>query len=321
MPAAIFDHAALLPFLPDDRVGVVERVDPIRMGLSGAGVYAVTASRGAYVLRVQPREIDAGYFAQQLRILRRAADAGVAPPIVHVDEAARAVVSVRVQGVPIAAVTPDPAQRGAVLASVVDRLRALHALDPSGIAERDPLPYTHAAWAAGKVRPGFPPWAVDLAPMLDAIAATLAGDRRRVVSHNDVNPVNVMWDGARAWFVDWEVAGLGHPHYDLATLALFLRMDDDAALDLAARHDGAPLDERARAIFRALRQLVGLLCGLTFLGLVEDLSVRPAPTRADAPSLSDFYAALRAGELDMQSPRGCASFGLALLGESIPATE
>ena len=159
--------------------------------------------------------------------------------------------------------------------------------------------------------------AASLAPTFDAIAATLAGDRRQVVSHNDVNPVNVLWDGARVWLVDWEVTALGHPYYDLATVALFLRLGDDVALDLVARHDGMPLDERSRASFRALRQLIGLLGGLTFLSFVDDLSVLPAPRQAHAPSLGACYEAMRAGELDMQSPRGLASMGLALLAEGV----
>jgi aminoglycoside phosphotransferase len=313
MSAPAPDHAALRRLLPEDRVGVVERIEPLTLGLSGAGVHAVTTSRGAYVLRVQGRQVDEASFAQQLRILRRAADAGVAPAVVHVDEAARAVVSVRVPGMPMAAALADPARRGAVFASLVDRLRTVHALDPSGIVAHDLLAFARATWEAGRERPGFPPWATSLAPTFEALAAALARDPRRVVSHNDVNPVNVLWDGARAWLVDWEVAGLAHPHFDLATLALFSRLADDVALDLVARHDGAAPDERSRATFRGLRQFAGLFCGLTFLGMVDDLRVRPAPTLADAPSLLDCYTAMRAGGLDLQTARGRASFGLALL--------
>jgi len=321
MAAPLTDHSALLPLLPEELVGVVESVEALTQGLSGAAVYAVTTSRGQFVLRVQARQQDDHYFAQQLHILRLAADAGVAPAIVHVDTAARAVVSVRVSAGSIGAALADPVQREALLASVVDRLRALHALDPSGVPERDPIPFARAAWEAGRERPGFPAWAVSLAPTLDALAATLAEDPRRVVSHNDVNPGNIMWDGTRAWLVDWEVTGLGHPYFDLATFALFLRLEDDVAFGLVALHDGAPLDDRSRASFRALRQLAGLMCGLTFLGLVDDLSVRPAPTREDAPSLGDCYAAMREGKLDMRSAHGQASMGLALLAQGFPPKE
>jgi aminoglycoside phosphotransferase (APT) family kinase protein len=295
----------------------VESIEPITFGLSGASVHAITTSRGSYVLRVQARHLDERHFAQQVRVLQRAVAAGVAPAIVHVDEAARAVVSTRVHGRPLAAALADPAERPAVLASVVERLRALHAIDPSDVDERDPIPITRAAWSAAKDRRGAPGWAASIDTAVDAIAATLADDRRRVVSHNDVNPGNILWDGARAWLVDWDVTGLGHPYYDLATLALFLRLPDAVALDLAAHHDGAPLDDRSRASFRALRSLTGLLCGLTFLGLVDDLGVLPAETRADAPTLGRVYEAMRAGELDLQSPIGRASMGLALLAESL----
>lgn len=70
VPAAALDRAALLRLLPEDRVGVVEHVAPITLGLSGARVYAVTASRGEYVLRVQALDADERSFAEQLRVLR-----------------------------------------------------------------------------------------------------------------------------------------------------------------------------------------------------------------------------------------------------------
>jgi len=309
-------YASLLPLLPEALVGAALRIEPIRAGLSGAGVYAVSTARGAYVLRVQAREHNEAYFAQQLRVLRRAADAGIAPAIAHVDEAARAIVSARVPGRPMAEALADPARRGLVLGSIVDQLRVLHALDRAGVAERDPLARARAEWASGRERPGFPPWAIQLSPMFGSIEAALAADPRRTVSHNDVNPGNILWDGRRAWLIDWEVTGLNHPYYDLATLALFMRLDPEVAFQLAARHDGAPLDERSRACFEALRQLAGLLAGLTFLSLVKDLSVRPAPTLSEAPSLRSCYQALSAGELQLQSPLGQASMGLALLAES-----
>lgn len=307
------EQEPLLALLPESKLGTLEKIELLTAGRSGAGVYAVTASRGAFVLRVQPRQLDEDYFRQQLRIVTRAAAAGIAPAIVHVDESARAILSVRIAGLPLPAVLADPAQRGRVLWSVVDGLRTLHGLDSSDVKARDPLAYAHVAYEAARHRSGFPAWATALEPTLSELASVLQRDARRVVSHNDVNPGNFLWDGTKAWLVDWEVAGLGHPHYDLASLALFLRLDDQESFELAALHDGAPLSEQARQTFVALRRLVGVLAGLTFLGMVDDLDVRPCPTRADAPSLGDCYAAFRSGQHPMHSPYGTASMGLALL--------
>ena len=304
----------LLRFLPAGRVGTTERIEPIRAGLSGAGVYAVETSQGAFVLRVQDRNLDEQYFAQQLRVLRRAEQAGIAPRIAYVDEAERAVVSARISGKPLGMALADPAQRNRVFASTIEKLRTLHSLDPAGVAERDPMRYAAEAFSAVRGRPGFPSWASDLDTEFAHIERVLARDSRRVVSHNDVNPGNLLWDGERVWLVDWEVTGLGHPYYDLATLALFLRLDDDAAFGLAAMHDGAPLGVEARSNFRAQRKLAGLLCGLTFLGFVPDLSVRSAPSLEEAPTLSELYQGMQAGKISLQTPLGQATMGLALLG-------
>src|SRR3569623_89565 len=262
--------------------------------------------------------VDEDAIRAQERQLARVADAGSAPASVHVERPARAIVSVRVAGRPRGAALADPAQRPHALASVVDGLRTLHALDPAGVVTSDPIGYARAAFQASCARPGFPAWAAALEPAIDVAAAALARDRRRTVSHNDVNPGNILWDGARAWLVDWEMAGLNHPHYDLAVFAMFLRLDEDSAFGLAARHDGAPLDPPAGATFRSLRRLAAALCGLTFLRLVDALTVRPSPTRADAPSLGDCYAAMRAGQFDLRVPRDRASFALALLAEAAP---
>lgn len=135
----------------------------------------------------------------------------------------------------------------------------------------------------------LPPELEHRAPLLPAhlgpvssiapISAGLSGPSG-VVSHNDVNPGNVLWDGARAWLVDWEVAGLGHPFYDLAVLTMFLQLEDAAAHELLAMQERRSIDDTERATFAAQRRLAALLVGLIFLGLVPDLAALPpsAPT-------------------------------------------
>jgi aminoglycoside phosphotransferase (APT) family kinase protein len=307
VPAAF---AALAPLLPEARVGQVQSIQPISMGLSGAGVYAVSSTSGVLVLRVQPERSDDTLWTQQLHVLRQAAERGVAPPIVHVDEAARAIVSRRVAGAPLPAALADPAQRGPAIASIVAQLRTLHGLDGGGLAVRDPLAFTRAQLATQRARPGFPDLADTIEAVLDQAEAVLAHDPRLVVSHNDVNPGNVLWDGTRAWLVDWEVCGLTHPFYDLAVLAVFLSFDDTTAHGLLAMQEQRPVTDEERATFATLRRLGALLCGLTFLSLLHDLALLPAP----APTLAEFYAGLRAGTYDLQKPAGQAAFALALVG-------
>lgn len=307
------DESALRRLIPETIAGAVESITPIRMGLSGAGVYAIEALRGSYVLRTHGSSHDEAAWSEHLLVSRRAAEGGVAPAIVHVDQAARAVLSVKVAGVPLPAALADPDQRGPAIAGVMGQLRALHALDITNVPARDAVAYSRTIWEAQRARPGFPTWLGGAGAMLEGIAAELARDSRRVFSHNDLNPGNVLWDGTRAWLVDWDVAGLAHPYYDLAALATFLRLDDDVAHGLLALQEQAPVDERGRATFALLRRLVALAAGLSFLKLVPDLAILPAPTRADAPALQACYAELRAGTMSLQDPRCQAAMGLALL--------
>jgi aminoglycoside phosphotransferase (APT) family kinase protein len=292
--------------LPEEVVGRVTAVQPISMGLSGAAVYAVSSARGELVLRVHA---DPATWERLLLVLRRTAAGAVAPPLVHVDEAARAVVSVRVAGAPLTVALADPAQRGAVIAGAVAQLRALHALDATGLAASDPVDFARAQHAAQRARPGFPVWAAGIEPILDEVGERLARDPRRVLSHNDPNPGNILWDGARAWLVDWEVAGPGHPFYDLAVLAMFLQLDDATAAGLLGLQEQRRPDEDELATLAALRRVAALLCGLVFMSLVPDLALLPA----SPPALSEVYAEMRAGRLDLQDPRGRAAFATALL--------
>lgn len=307
------DRVALQRFLPVDKLGEIRTVAPIRLGLSGAGVYLVTTETGEYVLRVQAQRADDTFWTQHLLILRRAAAMDVAPPVVHVDEEARAIVSTRIAGVPLPTVLADPAIRETAILDVVARLRALHTIQPTGIAERNPAEFARGVWEAQRRRTGFPAWAADLRSAFDELAALLERDQRRVVSHNDVNPGNVLWDGARTWLVDWEVAGLGHPYYDLAAFVTFLGLDPERANALLRFQEDSPLDEEAFATLAALRHLVALAVGTIFLSLTPDLTVLIPRTREEAPTLAEVRAEMRSGALDLQTPRGQTMIGLAFL--------
>lgn len=307
------DTSALERFLPVEKLGAFRSASPIRLGLSGAGVYAVTTEKGEYVLRLPGRVADDSFWTQHMLILRRAATMEVAPPVVHVDEQARAVVSARIKGVPLPAVLADTAVRQHAITDLVTRLRALHAIEPTGVVERDPVEYARGVWEVQRERAGFPAWAGDLQSAFDELGALLARDTRRVVSHNDVNPGNVLWDGARTWLVDWEVAGLGHPYYDLAAFVTFLGLDAEQANTLLRLQEESALDEQAFATLAALRKLVALAIGNIFLSLTQDLGAVVPRTREEAPLLAEVRAAMRSGALDLQTPRGQSMLGLAFL--------
>ena len=303
--------------LPADRFGNVLAVNSFPHGLSGAAVYDVATDAGEFVVRVLAN-LGREQWHRRITLLRTVADAGIAPPLAWVDEGERATVSPKIPG-QLATALADPAARPRAIASVVETLARLHRLPADAFAPADPIAMTRMLWDDQIAKPGFPGWATPAAALIDRAAARLDADPRRVPSHNDMNPTNVMWDDARVWLVDWDASGLTHPYYDLAVLSMFLRFDDATALDLLGRQEGTRISQEQAETFRALRRLGAVLCGSMFLHLAGDLSAVVPRHLDETPTLLQFYARLRTGELALRSSIGQAMFGASMLKEAITA--
>lgn len=284
------------------------KVTPLRGGASGAAVYRVEAATGTFVLKLHhgPAEEWPG----KLAIQRAAAAAGVAPTIVHVDEAQRAIVSELVVDHGFAPFYFDPSRRAVALEAIGALLRRVHALPPPAAAKvADPRKMLASMQADLAAAPAF---------VGEAIARALAGDvpadRAPALCHNDVNPSNLVFDGERLFLLDWDTAGVNDPLYDLATVAMFLRMDEATCLRLISAHDGTPATV-VPPRFIALRRIVAAMCGAIFVRMSGAAS--GPETVETVLALGDFYARLRAGSVSPATPDGMRMFGLALLKESL----
>jgi len=304
--------------LPADRFGNVLSTKSFPHGLSFASVYDVATDAGDFVVRVLD-DTDDEQWRRKLALLRVVADAGIAPKLVWVDEGERATVSEKIAG-QLAAALSEPAARPRAIASVVDAVARLHRLPPTAFAPADPVETTRTLWQQQSAKPGFPAWALPAVAQIDHAAALLDADPRRVPSHNDMNPTNVSWDATRAWLVDWDEAGLTHPYYDLAVLSMFLRLDDTTALDLLTRQESGSISPDQADTFRALRRLGAVLCGAMFFRLAGDLASTVPRHLDETPTLLQFYARLRTGELALRSPVGQGMFGAAMLKDALGMT-
>jgi aminoglycoside phosphotransferase (APT) family kinase protein len=298
-------------------------ITPIGAGLSGAGVYRVEGAGPTRVLKISKDTEPLVDWRRRLAIHRAAANAGVAPRIIHVDEARRAVVSEFVVDRSFPGFFMNPETRAAAIALLGSTLRRVHDLPvPPGSSPDDGrvlLAETRKRLSGGSAVPSF---------VLDAIDQVLIDeapprDRPTVLSHNDVNPSNLAWDGERLVLVDWDVAGVNDPSYDLATISLFLRMDEQTCLALLSAHDGVTITALPpRFIYN--RRLVGVMCGSLFLSMERSNGNARATsdeTLESVISLAEFYQRLRAGRLSVASADGQRIFGLALLKASLTPPE
>lgn len=302
--------------LPEHLRGPTTTITRVSTGLSGAGVYRVEAAGQACVLKVSVGDEPLDVWQLRASIQRSAASAGVAPRVIHVDEARRAIVSELVVDRSFPAYLMTPATRDAALAQLAETIRRLHELPvPPRAAPANPRGFLIAISGAlaGFAMPGF---------VVEAIARGIAeeppaSDRPPVLSHNDVNPSNLVFDGERVLLVDWDTAAPNDPYYDLAAASVFLRMDEPTCKALLGAYDRAFVSELPPR-FAYDRRLVAVLCGALFIHLARTLGHPGGGIMVDAaPSLLDCYARMRTGELALASPEGKWWFGLALVKASL----
>jgi aminoglycoside phosphotransferase (APT) family kinase protein len=305
--------------LPPALRGPDTRIAPITVGLSGAGVFRVDAGGRSYVLKIARQAEGDADWRRTVEIQRAAARAGLTPEIVHVDETRRAVMTAFVVDRVFPGRYLDPRTHEAAVTELGRAVQRIHQLPvPAGARVFDPREWLVQLWAAlqaGFVVPDF---------TREAVARALShgaglGEGWPVLGHNDLNPSNLLYDGETLLILDWSTAGRTDPFVDLATLAVFLRMDEPTCRRLLAAYHGeqpAALPER----FARVRRLMAALLGTMMLRLArggDHAGASGAETLASTLSLADFYQRLRAGTVTPATAEGQWLFGLALLKESL----
>ena len=298
--------------LPDHLRGPTTTITRIAAGLSGAGVYRVEAAGQAYVLKVAIAGEPIEAWRQSLEIQRRAGDAGVAPRVIHHDEARRAVVSDHVVNRGFVPRLFDPKTRDGAIRQLGDTIRRVHAIPlPADAMPRDPriLIAPMRARLATFAVPNF------VRTTIDRVLAETPPPRERppVTSHNDMNPSNLVFDGERLLLLDWDTAGPNDPFFDLAAVAMFLRMDDPTASALIAAHDDAPPAALPDGFVYA-RRFVAALCATIFLHVAHHAGHAGGEIAAGrAPTLLEVYGLVSTGALAPNTADGAWAFALALV--------
>ena len=134
----------------------------------------------------------------------------------------------------------DPVAFAARLPEVVPLLRRFHASGP--IAGRFPI-FRVVEWHERDARANGVPTPAGFEALHERARAVerafAAAPTAPVPCHNDLLPANVLFDGERAWLLDWEYAGMNDPWFDLGNLAVNAQLDTDAERRLLELYAGA----------------------------------------------------------------------------------
>ena len=297
-------------FFPVARFGSVKAVTAVGPGLSAAGVYGVATDAGEFFLRLHAASRSG--FTEMLAAQRLAAEQGIAPEVILVDEAAGAMISAKVEGVPFGMALAQADIRPRALRNLSETLARLHAIPAPDLPLFDPS-LGQALWDEQSRRMGFPTWAVPLGASIIAGNAALASDERRVLSHNDVNPANLLWDGSQVWIVDWRVP---RSRILISTSQPSRRSRTSRTmkpLTSLAIQEGSAVSSKQRTTFVSLRNLARVLYGAVLFSLIPDLAEIDFKSRDETLILPECYVRLVRGELDLKTSVGQALLGAAAI--------
>lgn len=313
------DSTTLADCLPPKLRGPATTITRLGAGLSSAGVYRVESAGGTFVLKITNAHEPLAAWRQTIHFRQLAAQAGVAPRIIHVDEGRRAVVSAFVVDRSFPRFYRDPRTHEAALGQLGRTLRRVHELPlPSGAVADDERALLASFWSELDGKFPLPAFVSEAVRPLRLEPAP-AREGAMVVSHNDVNPSNLVYDGENILLLDWEAVAPNDALYDLAAIAVFLRMDEPTCRRLLAAHDGAPVAVLPPR-FNYNRRLVAALCGTAILNLARKAGHAGAAggeTLDSTLSLGAVYQQMGAGALNLATAEGQWCFGLALVKESV----
>ncbi len=286
-------------------------------GLSGALTYRIRVGGIAYLLRIETQRDDFKDPHRWYRCMAIAASACLAPRVRHADAA---------DGVAIMEFIPEQSwaldyagTRQDLIVEAAQAIRALHqtpAFPPLVDYMTGMDAVLAGLQATGLLVPEATSELLDRYGRLRAVYQTDPADL--VSSHNDLNPRNILYDGRRLWFIDWESSFLADRHVDLATLANFITHTEVEEDLLLRTYFGQAPDERQRARHAVMRQINHLFYGLTMLTAVARM--RPGQQAngwLDGPSLADIHQGLGAGTFVLDGWDGQVAYGKARLAEAL----
>jgi aminoglycoside phosphotransferase (APT) family kinase protein len=284
----------------------IDSIRPVPGGVSGAFVFRVDAGGRRYVLRMEGPASPLRN-PHQYASMRIAAEAGIAPRLHHIDEAAGVAVMDFIEDRPLEAFPGGARGLAQAAGQMLKQLQALPPF-PRFVAYPDIV----ARLWAHVCRTGLFAEGV-LAPHTDRLArirdAYDWNSESSVSSHNDLLPRNLLFDGHRLWLIDWESACLNDPLVDVGT-----------ALD-----NFAPTPELEEVLLQSwlghapdqsLRERLALTRGLSrlfYAGVLLSASALAsrAQSEADLSALThaEFEQEVRSGRLKPETPETSHALG------------
>jgi hypothetical protein len=286
---------------------IVTDINLLTGGLSGSSVYKIEVEEQTYVLKLDTPASPVS------PALLPASLAGIAPTVYYQDVETGITISALIDAKPLRAVMP-PEKLVPELARVIKIIHDIpyHAEGP---ALQDTVQGLVSNFRASKVLAG--PVFDECYTYWEQIKTHYPWqETRKVLSHNDLNPSNILCDGEKIWVIDWDTAYLNDEFVDLAAAAnFFVHTPEQETAFLNMYFDGAVTDQHKAQLF-VMRQVSRIIYATLMLGLAG--KARDTHDQSmEGFTLRDVGAQLGAGLLSLATYEGQLAYGKAMINDAV----
>jgi hypothetical protein len=271
-------------------VSAYEDIRKLTAGLSPDLIFRILVKGKPYLLRVITRT-DTNYEPRHFACMKAGAEIGIAPRIRYMSIDDRILITDFIEA------QPFPLDKARLL--LADSLQRLHGLTP--------FPKT-VNWLefvdvyVRRIRDAkILPESVtgEIFQLYSRIMDVYPRAQDLVSCHNDLKPENIVFDGKKAWLVDWEAAFLNDRYLDLAVVGNFVLKNDRDEAEYLQTYFGEPAGEYRQARFFLMRQIAHM----SYFSFIMMLASTGKPVDPDTVKMDfrDYHDRMWAGEITLVS--------------------
>jgi hypothetical protein len=277
--------------------------------LASSRVYRIVVGGAPFLLKISQRTNDP---ARHYGCMRAAADAGLSPRVRYASIEDRVSIEDWVETAPFPI--------GNAVVEIPRALRKLHALPPFPAVPGHINTTCMFLMNRGPALDGFlqkvrganllpDDEREELFTRHSELAAVYPyGDAEMVSSHNDLfKPDNILYDGQRLWFIDWEAAFRNDCYADLAVAANLVVTNEAEERVFLQEYFTEPPDSYRLARFSLVRQITHMFYAMVYL--LMGAAGKPVDWTEPAPEFLDFQRRMWAGEIDLSDSRTKIAYG------------
>lgn len=292
-----------------------ELINLLSGGLTGIPVYRIKVENKSYVIKLEDVNDKDFDLQRSYKILETVSKQGIAPLVYFMDADQGIVLMKYIESKPRPEASPETIQK---FSSVIRELHKKNSFPKwKSVIEILEL-------VCQRLTPEYKKSKLIKESMQEINKMTnILFDQNDIKScHCDLNPVNVLFDGEKYFFVDWQAASPQSFYFDLAyCVNWFYFYNEDLCTLFLKNYLEREATEEENAKYYLMRIFAYIYLGIGFISLPfkenKNIPILSDETIEKLPSYLEFMQSLGSGKVDLQNVDAQQQFGFIFLKTAI----